>query len=181
MITKMKTVFLDRDGTVIVDPQDLRVESISEIKLFPDSIKALEYFADNGFAIIFITNQAGIGEGLITEGEFWEIHDEVLKRIEPSGATILETYMDGESESPDASEWRKPGPKMLLQAAEDHNLKLSEIYMVGDNKSDIKAAINAGCKGGILVKTANVDVESPDAIHVAPNLLEAAKYIVANS
>lgn len=177
----MKTVFLDRDGTVIVDPQDLRVESISEIKLFPDSIKALKYFADNGFAIIFITNQAGIGEGLITEGEFWEIHNEVLNRLKPSGATILETYMDGESNNPNASEWRKPGPNMLLQAAEDFGLNLKDTYMVGDSKSDIKAAINAGCKGGVLVKTANVNVESPEAIHVAPNLLEAAKYIVANS
>lgn len=81
---------------------------------------------------------------------------------------------------PDNTEWRKPGPKMLLQAAEDFGLDLSQVYMVGDAQTDIQAAINAGCKGGILVETATGEkVTSPDAIYTAPSLLEAAKYIVA--
>ncbi len=70
---------------------------------------------------------------------------------------------------------------MLQQAAEDFNLNLSQIYMVGDSQSDVQAAIKAGCKGGILVKTANQNVESPNAVYTAPNLLDAAHYIVANS
>lgn len=70
---------------------------------------------------------------------------------------------------------------MLLQAAEDFDLDLSKIFMVGDNQSDIQAAINAGCKGGILVKTANENVDSPDAIYTATTLLEVARYVVANS
>lgn len=89
--------------------------------------------------------------------------------------------MNGEAAGPNATDWRKPGPKMLLQAADDFNLDISKIYMVGDNQSDIQAAINAGCKGGILVKTANENVESPDSVYTAPNLLDVAHYIVANS
>lgn len=90
--------------------------------------------------------------------------------------------MNGEAAGPNATEWRKPGPKMLLQAAQDLNLNLKDIYMVGDSQSDIQAAVNAGCKGGILVKTAtNHVVESTNAVHAAPNLLDAVHYIVQPS
>lgn len=177
----MKVAFLDRDGTVIVDPPDLRVDSVEKIILFDDTIQALKYLADNDFAIVFFTNQAGIAEGRITEEDFWRIQEEVIRQLSPSGVKILKTYFNGEAAGPDASEWRKPGPNMLLQAAKDLNLDLSKIYMVGDNQSDIQAGINAGCKGGILVKTANENVESPNAAFVAQNLFEAVTYIVDNS
>jgi len=177
----MKIVFLDRDGTVIQDPLDERVDSVDKIELFPDSIEALKYLADNDFSVVLITNQAGIAEGRFTEEIFWAIHNEVINQLAPSGVNFLKTYMNGEA-GPNASEWRKPGPKMLLQAADDLGLNLSEIYMVGDNQSDIQAGVNAGCKGGILVKTArNRVVESPNAVYSAPTLLDAAHYIVANS
>ncbi len=178
----MKVALLDRDGTVIVDPPDLRVDKVEKIELFPDSIEGLKYLADNDFAVILITNQAGIEEGRLTEEEFWQIHDEVQRRLEPSGVKFLKTYMNGEMKRPENTEWRKPGPKMLLQAAEDFDLDLSQVYMVGDAQTDIQAAINAGCKGGILVETATGEkVVSPDAIYSAPTLLDAAKYIVANT
>jgi histidinol-phosphate phosphatase family protein len=177
----MKVVFMDRDGTLIQDPPDERVDSLDKIELFPDSIEALKYLADNDFNVVLITNQAGIAEGKITEEEFWTIHEEVLEQLAPSGIKILKTYMNGET-GPSASGWRKPGPKMLLQAAEDLNLNLKEIYMVGDNRSDIQAGINAGCKGGILVKTArNKVVESPEAVYSAESLMDVATFVVANN
>ena len=101
--------------------------------------------------MVLVTNQAGIAEGRINEDDFWRIHNKVLRRLEPSGVKVLKTYMNGEAAGPDATEWRKPGPKMLLQAAEDLGLNLAEIYMVGDSESDIQVAMNVGCKGGILV------------------------------
>ena len=174
----MKVALLDRDGTVIVDPPDLRVDKIEKIELFDDSIAALKYLADNDFAVIYATNQAGIEEGRLTEEEFWQIHKEVLSRLSESGVKVLKTYMNGEMKRDGNTKWRKPGPKMLLQAAEDFELDLSQLYYVGDNQSDIDTAQNAGCKGGILVKTANENVESPNAIFTAPRLMDAVKYIV---
>lgn len=177
----MKVVFLDRDGTIIQDPLDERVDSVDKIELFEDSVEALKYLADNDFGVVIITNQAGIGEGRITEDAFWSIHNEVLNQLFASGVKFVKTYV-GELEGANASEWRKPSPKMLLQAAEDLDIDLKDIYMVGDNQSDIDAGINAGCKGSILVKTArNKVVESPNATYSAPNLLDAAEYIVKNS
>ncbi len=178
----MKYVLLDRDGTIIQDPLDERVDRIEKIELFPDSIEALKYLADNDFGVVLITNQAGIGEGRITEEEFWAIHSEVLNQLSPSGVNFVKTYMNGEASGPNATEWRKPGPKMLLQAAEDLSINLKDVFMVGDNQSDIDAGINAGCKGSILVETArNKKVTSPNAIYTAPNLLDAAHYIISNS
>ena len=154
---------------------------VEKIKLFDDSITALKYLADNDFAIVLITNQAGIAEGIIDEEEFWVIQEVILNRISSSGIKVLKTYMNSESATSNVSEWRKPGPKMLIQAAEDLKLELSEIYMVGDRQSDVQAGINAGCRGGILVKTANENEESPNAIYIALNLLDAVHYVVANS
>ena len=131
--------------------------------------------------MVFITNQAGIAEGRISKDDFWHIHGEVLRLLEPSGVKVLKTYMNGEAAGPNATEWRKPGPKMLLQAAKEFNLKLEDVYMVGDSEGDIHAALNAHCKGGILVETAtNKKVVSPDAAYSAPHLIDAVKYVVNN-
>jgi len=171
----MKIVFLDRDGTVIVDPTDERVDTIEKIELFPDTLDALKYLADNDFAVILITNQAAIAEGRINEGEFQIIHDQALKMLEPSGITILKTYMCPHAPD-DGCECRKPKATMLLRAAQEFNVDLSDTYMVGDRQSDILAGVNAGMKT-VLVKTANMPVASEEATYTAANLLDAMHYI----
>jgi len=175
----MKTVLLDRDGTIIVDPPDLRVDKLEKIQLFPDTIQALKYLADHDFNIVIITNQAGIAEGRIDEAEFWTIQNRVLELLAPSGIQVLKTYMSPHGTN-ETNEWRKPGPGMLLQAAKDFGLNLSETFMAGDSRSDVQAGINAGTKT-VLVKTANENVEAPEADYTAPNLLDAVKYIVTQS
>lgn len=179
----MKVVFLDRDGTVIKEPHDERVDTAEKIELLPDSIEALRYLAENDFGVVLITNQAGIGEGRISEEEFWTLHNEVLRQLAPSGVNFIKTYMNPEAGGSNASEWRKPGPKMLLQAAEDLNLNLKDIYMVGDSESDVEAGIRAGCKGGIYIETERTrdEVAPPNAVYVAPTFLDAVKYVAAHS
>ncbi len=176
----MRIVLLDRDGTVIKDPVDYRVKSEADIELFDDTITSLSTLAKHDFAVIFITNQVGIAEGLISEDDFWRIQFEVLRQIAPSGVKVVDTYMNGEDDE-NASEWRKPGPLMLLKAAEEHGFNIAEVYMIGDNDSDIEAANRAGCKGGVLVKTAtNKEVICDSAVFSAETLTEAVKYIVEN-
>lgn len=173
-----KIIFLDRDGTVIYDPEDERVDREDKIKLFPDTIEALKYLADNGFEIILITNQAGIAEGRINTQDFERINNKVIEMLAPSGVKIIKTFMCPHAPG-DNCECRKPKPTMLLEAAKEFNIELAKCYMVGDRESDIKAGINAGTKT-ILVKTANIPVESKEANYTAPNLLDAVKYISNN-
>lgn len=175
----MKIVLLDRDGTAIVDPPDERVDRIEKIRLFPDTIEALRYLAAHDFAVIFVTNQAGIGEGRITLTEFEAIHGEVKARLGPSGITILRTYLCPHTPG-DQCDCRKPKPTLLLQAIRDFNLDPKTTFMVGDRHSDIMAGVTAGTKT-ILVKTANIPVESAEADYTAPSLLDAVKYIVDHS
>lgn len=174
----MKIVFLDRDGTVIIDPEDERVDTEEKIKLFPDTIKALKYLADKDFAVILITNQAAIAEGRISLTDFDRINNKVLEMLSPSGIRILKTYVCPHGPE-DKCECRKPKPTMLLEAAKEFGVDLTKSYMVGDRGSDIFAGINAGVKT-ILVKTANVPVDVEDATYIAPNLLDAVKYISAH-
>jgi len=178
LIKPMKIIFLDRDGTVIRDPEDERVDTEQKIELFPDSIEALRYLAEQDFSVIFITNQAGISEGRINLEDFEHIHGKVLATLSPSGVKVLKTYMCPHGPK-DNCDCRKPKPKMLLEAIGEFNLSPKDIFMVGDRESDIEAGIKAGTKT-ILVKTANIDVVADQATYTALNLLDAVKYAVAH-
>jgi D-glycero-D-manno-heptose 1,7-bisphosphate phosphatase len=172
----MKLVFFDRDGTLIRDPEDLRVKSEDDIMLFDDSVSALRLLAEDGYSAVMITNQAGVVEGLITAADFERINNEVIRRLEVSGIKFLKTYacLHG---ADNACECRKPKPLMLLEALKEFEQKACDIFMVGDRLSDIEAGIAAGC-GTILVKTGNVPVEAPSADYTATDLSAAVHYIL---
>lgn len=174
----MNVILLDRDGTVIKDPEDERVNSENEIELFPDSIEALKFLKEHDFAVIFITNQAAIAEGTLDEQAFERIQGRVIEILSPSGVKVLKTYMCPHAAA-DNCECRKPKPTMLLNAMQEFNLDPKKIYMVGDRESDIDAGINAGIKT-ILVKTANAPVVADQANYTAYNLLDAVRYAVMN-
>ena len=179
----MKVVFLDRDGTLIREPADRCVDSVDKVELVPDAIEALRYLADNDFAVVIVTNQSGIDEGRMTEDDFWRIHATVLDQLSRSGVTILKTYMNPETDNPEVSEWRKPGPKMLVQAIQDFDLDGSTICMIGDRETDVEAAIRAGCKGGVRIDshyTMN-DNRVSEALHMAPHLLDAVRFVVMHN
>ncbi len=176
----MNVILLDRDGTVIVDPPDERVDREDKIELFPDSIEALKYLTENNFAVILITNQAGISEGRIDTQDFNRIHSKVLDMLKPSGVKVLKTFMCPHGPN-DGCDCRKPKPTMILEAGKEFDINLSEVYIVGDNISDIEAGIHAGTKT-ILVETAtNKKVVAEQATYTAHTLLDAVKYIVSNS
>src|SRR5271170_3450713 len=141
----MKVVFLDRDGTIIVDPPDERVDTEEKIQLFPQTIEALKLQASLDYGIIIITNQAGITEGRITEADFQRINAKVLETLQPSGINVLKTYVCPHSPE-DNCDCRKPKPTMLLEAAKDFDIDLANSWIVGDHESDIKAGLGAGTK-----------------------------------
>jgi D-glycero-D-manno-heptose 1,7-bisphosphate phosphatase len=173
----MKAIFFDRDGTLIVDPPDLRVDSSAELELLPDTLEALAKLSKLDFGVFLISNQAGIGEGRITRDEFTAIEDTFIKMLEPSGIKILKTYVCPHRPE-DNCVCRKPKPFMILQAAKEFDIDLAESYMIGDRESDIMAGVNAGTKT-ILVQTGNNPVETNQATYVAPDLRAAIQYLAA--
>jgi D-glycero-D-manno-heptose 1,7-bisphosphate phosphatase len=172
----MKAVFLDRDGTVTFGvPKYERVDSIDKVELLPNTLKALELLAPLDFKVFFVTNQAGLAEGLITEAGFNTINGKALELIAPSGIQVLKTYVCPHGEQ-DNCECRKPKPKLLLDAAKEYGIDLGQSYMIGDRHSDVMTGINAGTKT-IFVKTGSISEDFDQATYNAPSLLEAIEYI----
>ena len=174
----MRIALLDREGTVIVDPDYDHVDSVEKVTLLPHTLAGLGYLAAHDFGVIFVTNQSNIGRHRIDENGFNWIHNRVLELIEPSGIDILKTYVCPHCPG-DGCACRKPEPGMLLEASAEFDLNLSETYIVGDRLSDIGAGKNAGMRT-ILVETGKRQVIAEEANYTAANLLEAAQYIVAN-
>lgn len=174
----MKAVFLDRDGTLIVDPPDLRVDRISKIHLFPDVFKAMKRLGELDYAVFIVTNQAGIAEGRLSEADFERLNGIVLELLQPTGVKIRKTYVCPHGED-GKCECRKPKPKLLFDAAREFEIDLKQSWSIGNRESDIQAGKAAGTKN-ILVKTGNEPVTSKDADYTAADILEAVEYIAAH-
>ncbi len=171
----MKAIFLDRDGTINAGiPKYERVDSPDKVELLPNVIEGLILAASLDYMVFFVTNQAGLAEGLITQADFDAINNEVLRQITPSGITITETYVCPHGEA-NACDCRKPKPKMLQDAAAKYSINLSESWMIGDRLTDIQTGTNAGTRT-ILVQTGSL-MDAPEADFVAKDLLEAINHI----
>lgn len=172
----MKVVLLDREGTLIEDPNYDRVDAISKVKLLPGTLPGLSLLADNGFAVVIITNQTNIAQGRITEQELWDINSYIVNLLHPSGIQILQTYACPHNED-DGCSCRKPKRTLLQQAAKDFDFDLRETFMVGDRDTDVEAGINAGCRT-ILVATGKHPTDDKKSDYFAKDLEEAARIII---
>lgn len=145
---KNPALFLDRDGVINVDHAYVfRKEDFH----FVDGIFELVAQAKNaGYLVVIVTNQAGIGRGYFTEADFHALMDWVAERFAEQGGQIDGVYFcpyhaeHGIGPYRRESEFRKPGPGMLLQAAADLSIDLARSLMVGDKASDMEAARAAG-------------------------------------
>ncbi len=175
----MKAIFLDRDGTINAGvPRYERIDSVDKVELLSNSVKGLAILSTLDYMDFFVTNQAGLAEGLITQADFDAINNEVLRQIAPSGINIAETFICPHGEGSEC-DCRKPKPGLLLHAAAKYNIDLPNSWMIGDRLTDIQTGINAGTKT-ILVQTGAI-MEAPQATFVAADLLEAAQYIADHS
>ncbi len=174
-----KTVFFDRDGTLIVNQHYLN--DPEKIVYLPFCFEALQLLRDQGFQFVMVTNQSGIAKGIVQVENMHEIHRHMLKRFGEHGIEFAGIYFSPHASDSD-HEMRKPNAGMLLQAARELEVDFAKSWMVGDNMSDVEAGRRAGCRtillaGGDLSKDskfAKPDVE-------APTLMAVAKAILANA
>src|SRR5262249_7923106 len=146
----------DRDGTIIEQVHYL--SDPDRVRLLPGAADALQRLRSAGFACVLVTNQSAIGRGMLTEEQLHRIHDELNRQLAAENATLDAIYVCPEAPAGDdrcivEHGDRKPGPGMLIRAAEELDLDLGASWMVGDMISDILAGINARCRGSILVRT----------------------------
>jgi D-glycero-D-manno-heptose 1,7-bisphosphate phosphatase len=156
-----------------------RVDSLDKVRLLPNSLQALSLLKQLDYPVFFVTNQAGLAEGLITMEQFNAINGKALDLIAPSGIKILRTYICPHGEH-DGCSCRKPKAKLLFDAARDYAIDLPNSWMIGDRPSDVMTGVNAGTKA-ILVKSGVPTVECDQATYAAASLLEAVEYIAQHS
>lgn len=172
----MRTLLVDRDGTLIKEPADRRVDHIDKISFFPEIDDVCALLVKHNIDIILITNQAGIGEGRITESDFHHINDHIIDHITQQGVRIRDTYICPHRAS-DNCTCRKPEPELILRALKDYNIDPDDTYYIGDRDSDMLAGMRAGVKT-ILVETSSLSHTERVVEYKARNILEAVEYVV---
>ena len=172
----MKTVFLDRDGTINVDKG--YVHKVEDFVFLPGAIEGLKILSKK-YRLIIVTNQSGIGRGLYTLEDMKIVNDYMLKELSKNNIAIERIYYCPHSPEENCN-CRKPNIGMLNMAKDELGIKLKKSYLIGDSTSDIKAGYDAGCTT-ILVRTGKAGMDgrcnvNPDFI--VNNLIEAAKKII---
>ena len=160
-------VFLDRDGTLIVDKHYLHRPE--EVEFFPGVAEALRRLQSAGFALVVITNQSGVGRGFFTLADVDRVHEHIASELGREGVQFEAFY--SAPEAPDQpSRGRKPSPQFLFDARDAHGLDLSRSFMVGDKVVDLEAGWNAGVSRSFLVRTgygAKVESGEPEKLGTA--------------
>jgi D-glycero-D-manno-heptose 1,7-bisphosphate phosphatase len=138
-----KALFIDRDGVINVDK--VHVCEIDKFEFTEGIFDLCRKYADTGFRIIVITNQAGIAKGYYTEHDFRVLTEWMIKEFEYKGIKIDKVYHC--PHHPDFTGkciCRKPEPGMIMQAVDEFNLDISECILIGDKESDLEAGRRVG-------------------------------------
>ena len=143
--------FFDRDGTINYDPG--YISKLKYFKFFEFVIEAMTLLANVSDKFIMVTNQSGVSRGLIEEADLLQINDFIMGELTKNKIPLKKIYYC--TDHPDfASERRKPGTGMFLEASKDFDLNLGNCLMIGDSISDIEPAIALGMDS-MLVRTGN--------------------------
>ncbi len=142
-------IFLDRDGTL--NPDSGYIDSLDNFKFFDFTISSLMKIANDNNQFCIISNQSGIGRGIIKQEELFKIHNYIKKSFKQHNIPLLDIYFC--ADHPDsATERRKPGPGMFLEAEIKYNLSLMDCLMIGDSIDDMRAG-EMLCMDTMLVLT----------------------------
>lgn len=174
---KTRAVFIDRDGTLIEEVNFLH--RVEDLRYFPFTDHAIRLLKKNGFLVVLVTNQSGIGRGIYTEDDMHAVHEKIQADLsEKLDAIYFCPHLPDEG-----CECRKPNLGMIEAACERFDIDLENSWMIGDKKLDVEFGFNAGVKP-ILVLTgygkADVQKLNKKPEYVADNLLEAVKIIIKN-
>lgn len=140
-----KALFIDRDGTIIREPDDEQIDSLEKLEFVPGAIGALSSLAKLDFVLVMVSNQDGLGTPSFPEEDFHPAHNKMLKTLEGEGVVFDEILID-RSFPQDNAPTRKPRTG-LLTAYMDGSYDLAASFVIGDRESDMELARNLGATG----------------------------------
>lgn len=164
-----KALFLDRDGTLIVDKHYL--SDPAEVELLPGVAAALARFLENGYLLFLFTNQSGVARNLHTLDDVAACNRRMLEllNLPPPGFSAICIAPEGPADAP---VYRKPSPRFILEMIEHHRLDPAQSWMAGDKLSDVQAGANAGICA-VLLNTSTA-LEPPPGVARCRDLKEFA-------
>ncbi|MCH3985440.1 MAG: bifunctional histidinol-phosphatase/imidazoleglycerol-phosphate dehydratase HisB [Prevotella sp.] len=149
---KTKILFIDRDGTLIEEPEDEQIDSFEKLKFTKGVFKNLGFIRSHlDFKFVMVSNQDGLGTPSFPEDTFWPVHHFILQTFEGEGITFDDQLIDRHFPE-DHSPMRKPETGMLKKYLNDPAYNIPDSYVLGDRDSDAQLARNIGCRSLILGK-----------------------------
>ena len=148
---KKKVLFIDRDGTLVIEPPvDYQLDSFEKLEFYPKVFRNLYFIRQKlDFRFVMVTNQDGLGTASFPENTFWPVHDLVMNTFKGEGIEFDEVCID-RSFPEDNAPTRKPRTGMLAAYTDSHEYDLEESYVIGDRATDVELARNLGCKAILL-------------------------------
>ena len=147
-----KLLFIDRDGTLIEEPEDEQIDSFAKLKFTEGAFRNLAFIRKNlDFKFVMVSNQDGLGTDSFPEDTFWPVHNFILQTLKGEGIEFDDQLIDRHFPE-DNSPMRKPGTGMLTQYINNPDYDIAGSYVIGDRETDAQLAENLGCKSLILGK-----------------------------
>ena len=142
-----KILFLDRDGTLILEPEDYQVDSLDKVAFYPQVFTYLSKIVKElDYELVMVTNQDGLGTEDYPEDTFWPAHNMMLRTFENEGIEFQDVLIDRTFKHENALT-RKPHTGMVLHYMNDEEIDIANSYVVGDRITDMQLAANMGAKG----------------------------------
>ncbi len=145
-----RAIFFDRDGVINARILGGYVKHWNEFELLPGVVETLREVKRLGYLAIIITNQRGVGLGIMSDAELATVHEELQTAMEREAGVCFDDIIFC-TDADDSSPRRKPSPAMLFEARDKWNIDLANSWMIGDSMSDIEAGRRAGTKTAYLV------------------------------
>ena len=144
---KQKVLFIDRDGTLALEPEDYQLDALNKLQFYPGVFQYLGRIAKElDYELALVTNQDGLGTESFPEDTFWPTHDFMLTALKNEGIVFDEIFID-KSLPADNAPTRKPKTGMLTKYLENSNYDLANSFVIGDRLSDMQLAQNLGAQG----------------------------------
>src|SRR5690606_36316547 len=139
-------LFIDRDGTMILEPEDEQIDSFAKLKFYPGALQYLPRIAKElDFELILVSNQDGLGTDSHAEANFWPVHEFIVDTFAGEGGHFAQQHIDRTFAHENAPT-RKPGIGMLQEYFDAAKYNLADSFVIGDRVNDVKLAENLGAK-----------------------------------
>src|SRR6185437_5608707 len=146
MSKPQKMLFIDRDGTMIMETADEQIDSFTKLGFYPGALQYLPRIAaELDYELVMVTNQDGLGTASFPEDTFWPVQNFIIKTFENEGVKFSNICIDRSFPSENSPN-RKPGTGMLTQYFDTEKYDLKNSYTIGDRKNDILLGYNLGAK-----------------------------------